>query len=49
MGRVYRRKRRSCALCKPHKVGWAPRLKDRQRGLLKVHESEIRAALKTQV
>ena len=47
MGGVYRRKRRSCALCKPHKVGWAPGLKDKQRGLLKVHVAEIRAAVKT--
>ena len=24
MGRVFKRKRHSCALCKPHKMGWSP-------------------------
>ncbi len=42
MGKVYKRKRRSCGLCKPQKTGWAPRLKERQRALLKAHEAEIR-------
>lgn len=49
MGKVYKRKRRSCGLCKPHKTGWAPRFKDRQRGLQKVHESEMKAVLRTGV
>jgi hypothetical protein len=38
-------KRRSCALCKPHKMGWAPRFKEKQGFLLKIHVAEIRNAL----
>jgi len=38
----FRRKRHSCALCKPNKVGWAPRFKERERFLAKVHQTEIR-------
>lgn len=30
MGAIYKRKRRSCGLCKPHKRGWAPKHKDRE-------------------
>jgi hypothetical protein len=30
-------------------MGWAPRLKERQRALLKVHETEIRAARQTAI
>jgi hypothetical protein len=44
VGKVYKRKRHSCGLCKPHKVGWAPRLKKKQRALFELHETEIRAA-----
>lgn len=29
MGRIYKRKKRSCPLCKPHKTGGAPRNKAR--------------------
>jgi hypothetical protein len=36
-------KRHSCALCKPHKVGWAPRFKEKELMLAKVHRAEIRA------
>ena len=43
MGRIYKRKRRSCGLCKPHKTGWAPRLKEKQATLRKVHEKDMRA------
>jgi hypothetical protein len=35
-------KRHSCALCKPNKVGWAPRFNERERLLAKVHLAEIR-------
>jgi hypothetical protein len=38
----FRRKRHSCALCKPNKVGWAPRFKERERLLANVHRAEIR-------
>ncbi len=30
MGGVYRRKRRSCSLCKPNKMGWAPARSDKE-------------------
>lgn len=35
-------KRHRCALCKPNKVGWAPRFKDRERLLAKAHRTEMR-------
>jgi hypothetical protein len=38
----FRRKRHSCALCKPNKVGWARRFKERERLLANVHRAEIR-------
>ena len=31
MGKIYRRKRHSCGLCKPNKMGWAPARTDRER------------------
>lgn len=40
----YRAKRHSCALCKPNKMGWAPRFKDKEQVLLKAHVAEMRAA-----
>jgi len=30
MRKAYKRKRRSCALCKPHKVGWSKRWKPKE-------------------
>lgn len=42
MGKVYKRKRRSCCLCKPHKMGWEPKVKLRQRELQRVHEEMMR-------
>lgn len=44
MGKVYKRKRRSCAMCKPHKVGWEPKRKDKERELCREHEQEMREA-----
>lgn len=38
MRRLYRNKRRSCALCKPHKRGRARRFKPAEQALL--HEAE---------
>jgi hypothetical protein len=35
-------KRHSCALCKPHKMAWAPRFKQKERVLAKAHRVEIR-------
>ena len=34
-------KRHSCALCKPNKMGWEPRFKEKERRLAKVHRAEI--------
>jgi len=39
----FKSKRRSCALCKPHKRGWAPRWKPRERSLIERTEREVRA------
>ncbi len=43
MRKAYKRKRRSCALCKPHKVGWDKRWKAKEaaRRLLMLHDSRI--------
>jgi hypothetical protein len=41
----FKLKRRSCALCKPHKMGWEPRLKSKQRILAKLHRAEVISAL----
>ncbi|MDH4084693.1 MAG: hypothetical protein OEV99_14620 [Nitrospira sp.] len=30
MRKAYKQKRRSCALCKPHKAGWAKRWKPKE-------------------
>ena len=42
MRKVYKRKRRSCALCKPHKMGWAKRWKAKEIGRLQAMEQEVR-------
>jgi len=42
MGSVYKRKRHSCGLCKPHKVGWAPKLAHKATQLKREHERETR-------
>ncbi len=44
MRKQFKIKRRSCALCKPHKRGWAARWPARQRQALQQAEQEIRAA-----
>lgn len=41
MGSIYKRKRRSCAMCKPHKMGWEPKRKLRERELLRVQVEEM--------
>ena len=41
MGKQYKRKRRSCALCKPHKMGWDKKRTPQQAALLKTHEKEM--------
>lgn len=37
-------KRRSCTLCKPHKMGWAPKDTTKQQGDERAAEAEIRDA-----
>lgn len=46
MRKRYRSKRRSCALCKPHKRGHDSRWTARDRALLSSAEKEIRRALR---
>lgn len=44
MGKVYKDKRSSgCALCKPHKHGWAPKKKTKVAALEKAMEKEAEA------
>lgn len=31
MRKQYKNKKRCCGLCKPHKRGWSPRFKDKER------------------
>ena len=45
MGAVYKSKRRSCGLCKPHKRGWAKARKPRELARAKVAQAEIRKAV----
>ncbi|MCS6286579.1 MAG: hypothetical protein H8K08_14230 [Nitrospira sp.] len=40
MRKNYRQKRRSCALCKPHKVGWASRWTAKEAALREAMELE---------
>lgn len=40
--KVYREKRRSCKLCKPHKMGFAPMWKAKVLDKIKRMEHEIR-------
>ena len=41
MRKTYKRKRRSCALCKPHKVGKGKRWKAKEAAQLKAMDREI--------
>lgn len=45
MGAVYKNKKRSCALCKPHKRGISPKHKVKYRAKAKAANIEIRTAL----
>ena len=42
--RGYRTKRHSCALCKPHKMGWDPKDKPKYRAREKVETVEAEQA-----
>ena len=41
MGKVYKTKRHSCPMCKPHKMGGAPKHTDRQRMETALAEQEM--------
>ena len=41
MGAVYRRKKRSCPMCKPNKMGIAPARSYKERQLLDAMDKEI--------
>lgn len=42
MGAVYKKKRHSCAICKPHKMRGEPKRTPRERQKLKLAKQEIR-------
>jgi hypothetical protein len=42
MGKVYKRKRRACELCKPHKRGWVKRRKVKEASHLQAMDQKIR-------
>jgi hypothetical protein len=44
MRKQYKRKSRSCGLCKPHKIGWERRWKSKDRQFMRSSDTEIRAA-----
>ena len=46
MRKRFKRKKYSCGLCKPNKVGWASRWKGKDLALLKVFEKEKRFVLR---
>jgi ribosomal protein L44E len=41
MRKQFKKKLRSCALCKPHKMGWVNRWKKKDQSLQKAHQREI--------
>ena len=45
MRKQYKRKRRSCALCRPQKMGWAKRWKPKDRAKIAEAEREIQSSL----
>jgi len=47
MRKTYKQKRRSCALCKPHKVGWEKRWKPKEAAQRIVMERECRHSNET--
>ncbi len=42
--KIYRQKRRSCKMCKPHKMGFSPMWKAKDLGRLKAMEQEQRSS-----
>lgn len=45
MGKVYKRKKRSCPMCKPHKTGGADKQKPKVRNKTNEDEKEIEEAM----
>jgi hypothetical protein len=41
MRKQYKKKLRSCPLCKPHKMKWTNRWKAKEQSLSKVHQKEM--------
>lgn len=41
MRKQYKKKKRSCALCKPHKMGWDNRWKRKEKVKLDLDEEEM--------
>ena len=46
MGAIYKRKRHSCAMCKPHKMGWADKKKIKERKEIEEFKKQKRQILK---
>lgn len=44
MGKIYKRKLRSCGLCKPHKRGWQPRYKSKELKYRQSTDNEMKEA-----
>lgn len=45
MRKAYKVKRRSCAMCKPHKMGWEDRWKPKDKEIIKRSEKEALEAV----
>jgi len=46
MGAIYKRKDRSCPMCKPHKMGWEDKKKYKERQTIKELDKEIKEVKK---
>jgi len=42
MGTIYKKKKRSCSMCKPHKMHWADKKTNKERALVLAAEKYIR-------
>lgn len=42
MGKVYKNKKRSCGLCKPHKRGMADKNKPKVRQMIEITDNEVK-------
>jgi len=41
MRKQYKQKKKSCAMCKPHKMGWSNRWKKKEQEQMEIDEEEI--------